>query len=352
MSLDKRVTDACHRIEELWNETEGKCYVSFSGGKDSTVLLALIKMCQELYTVGDIPAVFSNTGIELGVTVEFVKWVKDNYYPNVQVIRPNVSFDWVLKNKGKPIKSKLKSEYLERWHRGRRTPCVYQNLIYGKTNTGKDTWKLKLSDKDMHMLHDNFQIPISKSCCKYLKKDPFQHYGKRTGMKGFTTGMRVGEGGARELNASTRVMNGGKICTYVSHGMIAKAPLIDWSDEDLEEIIKQYHIPLSDAYTRYGFRRTGCMCCPYSRNIANDLKYLYYHEPNRYKASMHWLKDVYIAQNVILPFDESYERERERMWTEVYEPMRQEMLRKYRPNSRLIKDGDQMNIFEILGEEQ
>lgn len=45
-------------------------------------------------------------------------------------------------------------------------------------------------------------------------------------------------------------------------------------------------------------------------------------------------------------------RERERMWTEVYEPMRQEMLRKYRPNSRLIKDGEQMNIFEILGEEQ
>lgn len=45
--LDKRVTDACHRIEELYYETDGKCYVSFSGGKDSTVLLALIKMCED-----------------------------------------------------------------------------------------------------------------------------------------------------------------------------------------------------------------------------------------------------------------------------------------------------------------
>ena len=77
--MDK-VTEACHRIEELYYETDRKCYVSFSGGKDSTVLLALIKLCEEVYTipVGGIPAVFSNTGIELGVTVDFVKWVRDS----------------------------------------------------------------------------------------------------------------------------------------------------------------------------------------------------------------------------------------------------------------------------------
>ena len=81
--LDDKIRDACHRIEELYYETNGKCYVSFSGGKDSTVLLALIKMCEEIYTIpeGGIPAVFSNTGIELGITYDFVKWVKDNYYP-------------------------------------------------------------------------------------------------------------------------------------------------------------------------------------------------------------------------------------------------------------------------------
>lgn len=65
---------------------------------------------------------------------------------------------------------------------------------------------------------------------------------------------------------------------------------------------------------------------------------------------MHWLKDVYIAQNVILPFDEAYERERKRAWRELYEPMRQEMLRKYRPNSRLIKEDEQMTIFDYLDE--
>ena len=100
MAIEDRVTDAQHRIEDMWNETDGKCYVSFSGGKDSTVVLALVKQCQELGTVGDIPAVFSNTGIELGVTVDFVKWVKANWYPNVIVIRPEKTFSWVLQNDG------------------------------------------------------------------------------------------------------------------------------------------------------------------------------------------------------------------------------------------------------------
>lgn len=307
MSLGKRVTDACHRIEELWNETEGKCYVSFSGGKDSTVLLALIKMCQELYTVGDIPAVFSNTGIELGVTVDFVRWVKDNYYPNVQVIRPGLSFDAVIKKYGKPIKSKLKSEYLDGWQKGNRKEKTKYMLIFG----GAEVAKTRFADKDIHMLHDAFPIKVSNNCCRELKKKPFHKYEGKA-MNGMLSGLRAEEGGARFLNMKQRLAMGGKLCTTTTRGLINKLPIVDWTDDDIEQFIERYHVPLSDAYTKYGFKRTGCMCCPFSRNIANDLKYLFYHEPNRYKASMHWLKDVYIAQNVILPFDESYERERER----------------------------------------
>lgn len=350
--LDKRVTDACHRIEELWNETEGKCYVSFSGGKDSTVLLALIKMCQELYTVGDIPAVFSNTGIELGVTVDFVRWVKDNYYPNVQIIRPEVSFDWVLKNKGKPLVSKMKSDKLHQWHYGTRSQSLTRTMLEGKSVKGNASHTGYIANKDIHMLSDEFPIISSSSCCKYLKKKPFEKYEKGNSIRGAIVGIRALEGGARSLKSEERARSGSKICTYSNRGIIFKAPLIDWADQDLDEYIEKYNVPLSDAYIKYGFYRTGCMGCPYAKSLPEGLEYLYFHEPNRYKASMYWLKDVYIAQNVVLPFDESYERERERMWLEVYEPMRQEMLRKYRPNSRLIKDGEQMNIFEILGEEQ
>lgn len=112
--LDKKVTEAMHRIEDLYHETNGNCYVSFSGGKDSTIVLALIKMCSEIYTIPEegIKAVFANTGIELGITVDFVKWCKDNWYHNIELIKPEKPFAWVIQNKGKPIKSKVKSEYL------------------------------------------------------------------------------------------------------------------------------------------------------------------------------------------------------------------------------------------------
>ena len=156
MSLDNRITDAQHRIEELWNETDGHCYISFSGGKDSTVLLALIK--QELGTVGDIPAVFSNTGIELGITVDFVKWVKENWYPNVQMIRPLKNFDMVIKEYGKPLKSKMKSKDLHQLHYGKRSESLLLLLVGTSLSSGKQSCKHKMADKDMHMMHEDFPI--------------------------------------------------------------------------------------------------------------------------------------------------------------------------------------------------
>lgn len=347
--LDLKILNAMHRIEDLYNDSDGKCFVSFSGGKDSMVLLALIRMCEDVLTIplNGIKAVFFQTGIELGVTSDFVKWAKENYYPNLDIIRPEKTFDWIIRNKGKPIKSKVKSELLERWHRGARTRSVAQNLVLGLSNQGKKATRSSLADKDFHMIHDDFSIKISGNCCKYMKKMPSKKYAKEHEMKGIMTGLRSGEGGARNLNAMARKTEG-HICTFVRDGVIYKTPIIDWSDEDVEEFVEKYHVPLSRAYTEFGFRRTGCMCCPFSLKIEDDLKYLFYHEPNRYKAAMHWLKDVYIAQNVILPFDEEYERERERTWQNVYEPMRQEMLRKYRPNSRLIKEEQQLTIDAFL----
>ncbi len=357
MNLEDKITIAQHRIEELYHETEGRCYVSFSGGKDSTVLLALVKMCEELYTIPQnaIPAVYANTGIEMGVTIEFVKWVKDNWYPNVIVIRPEKSFDWVVKNRGKPLKSKIKSKDLRQYLFGQRTDKITRLMTDGRTGgddeSGRLSLKHKIADKDMHMMHDDFQIVPSYKCCDYMKKKPFEKYAKEFGMRGNAQGVRTGEGGARDSAANVRVSKGGKLCTWVKHGIIQKAPIIDWSEKDVDEFVDHYNVPLSDAYTKYGFDRTGCMGCPYAKHIDKQLEYLYFHEQNRYKASMHWLKDVYIAQNVFLPFDEEYEAERSYIWRTRYEPMRQEMLRKYRPNSRLIKDSEQLSMFEILENE-
>lgn len=57
------------RIQEWHENWGGQVYLSYSGGLDSTVLLHLIRM-----TLGEeIPAVFSNTGLEFPEIVRFAR---------------------------------------------------------------------------------------------------------------------------------------------------------------------------------------------------------------------------------------------------------------------------------------
>lgn len=344
LDIDDKIREAMHRIEELYHETNGQCYVSFSGGKDSTVVLAIIKMCVDLCTIKPIKAVFCDTGIELGATRDFVKWCKENWYPNIEIIRPQKSFKWVLDNRGKPMKSKMKSELLGRYQRTKNQSTKSFNYLMGVSESGETYAKTKLADKDLHIIHNEFPIKVANDCCKYLKKEPFKQYQKENEIKGYILGFRMSEGGARELGALKRIKDGGKLCTTTKGNYIVKMPIIDWTDDDIEEFIQKYNIPLSKAYTDYGLKRTGCMGCPFSLDIENNLKVLWEHEPNRYKASMFFLKDVYIAQNVRLPFDEEYEHEREEKWSNDYIRMRNEMLLKYRPKSRLIEHEEQLKL--------
>lgn len=84
------------RIKEWYEYWEGDVYVSFSGGKDSTVLLDIAR---RLYP--DIEAVFSDTGLEYPEIKEYVKT-----YSNVTIVRPKHSFKQILTKYGYPIISK------------------------------------------------------------------------------------------------------------------------------------------------------------------------------------------------------------------------------------------------------
>ena len=74
--------------------------VSFSGGKDSTVLLHL---CRKLYP--NIPAVFSNTGLEYPEIQSFVK-----KHDNVKIVRPKMQFSEVISTYGYPLIGKEVAE--------------------------------------------------------------------------------------------------------------------------------------------------------------------------------------------------------------------------------------------------
>jgi len=125
-------------------------------------------------------------------------------------------------------------------------------------------------------------------------------------------------------------------CTHISCGITSVSPIFDWTDGISEKFIQKYNVPLSRAYTKYGEARTGCFLCPYSLDLGETLERLHTYEPHHYKAALYFLKDVYIAQGVELPFDDDYMKEYKEKWIE-YEQMRYEMLKKYRPNCMICK---------------
>ena len=324
-----------HRIERLYYETDGKCYLSFSGGKDSTIVLAVIKLCEDIGTIpnGAIPAVFCDTKIELTATVDFVHWVKDNWYNNVELIKTEKSFAQVLKEYGKPFRSKMKSHHISAYQKNpdsKTAKYLYDDTVCKST-------KIRLSNKDFHILHSSFPIKISNKCCDIMKKKPFAKYAKDNEITGYFSGMRMLEGGQRQLVFEKRLDSGDKRpCTHVSGGITSVSPIFDWADDICEEFIQKYNVPLSRAYTEYGQHRTGCFLCPYGLNVDKNLESLYTYELNHYKAALYFLKDVYIAQGVELPFDEEYMKEYKEQWVE-YEKMQYEMLKKYRPDCMICK---------------
>ena len=82
LPLERKVGFTSARIAEWYNHFNGKVYVSFSGGKDSTVLLHLVR---GLFP--DVKAMYVNTGLEYPEIVQFVKT-----FDNVDIIRPKISF--------------------------------------------------------------------------------------------------------------------------------------------------------------------------------------------------------------------------------------------------------------------
>lgn len=101
LPLDIKVALTIDRIRQWVDEYgEDGVYVSFSGGKDSTVLLHLVR---SLYP--KVKAVFSNTGLEYPEIVEFVKKID-----NVDWVKPKMTFGQVVTKYGYPMFSKEVSD--------------------------------------------------------------------------------------------------------------------------------------------------------------------------------------------------------------------------------------------------
>lgn len=118
LPLSAKIQMTKRRISE-WVEYfgEGGVYVSFSGGKDSTVLLDLVR---KIYP--QIPAVFVDTGLEYPEIREFVRT-----FENVVWLKPKMNFRQVIEKYGYPFFSKEISE------------CIAESKKYIKILTDRQT---------------------------------------------------------------------------------------------------------------------------------------------------------------------------------------------------------------------
>ena len=109
LSLNEKIERTQARIRQ-WVEHWGleHVYVSFSGGKDSSVLLHIAR---QMYP--NIKAVFLDTSLEFPELRQFV-----STFENVEILKPEKNFRQVIEEYGYPILSKEISE------------CVYGAKIY------------------------------------------------------------------------------------------------------------------------------------------------------------------------------------------------------------------------------
>ena len=181
--------DRVEKIKQIINQYgEDNFYISFSGGKDSTILHHLVDMA---LPDNKIPRVFSNTGIEYNMILEFVKdqAINDSRF---KIIYPKKNIKNMLENVGYPFKSKQHSHIVGIFQRSGKSLSVRKYL---KEVEGNNV--ICCPKKLQYQFTDNFNIKLSDKCCYELKKKPFKQWEKENNKTIAITGMRTEEGGQR-----------------------------------------------------------------------------------------------------------------------------------------------------------
>ena len=161
LPLQRKIQITTARIIEWYQHYDGKVYVAFSGGKDSTVLLDIVR---RIYP--DVPAVFSDTGLEFPEVREFVKSCE-----NVTIVRPEMNFRKVIEVYGYPVVSKRVANTVEYGHK----PGSFRwKELHGEIMRSNGTPSEFNCEKWCYLLDAPFKV--SSRCCTVMKKRPMRNH--------------------------------------------------------------------------------------------------------------------------------------------------------------------------------
>lgn len=267
LPLEAKIWRSRRKVEEWMDHFDGKVYVSFSGGLDSTVLLHLVRE-----VAPETPGLFFNTGLEYPDSVKFVRSCD-----NIEWARPKRTFKEVVEKWGYPVVSKevaskvyaLRSPKVSEEYRRKLLGAKHRSSALPK----KWRWLVYWAD-----------FPISGYCCDVMKKQPAQRYEHRTGRVSLL-GTRAGESQLRTFV----FLNKG--CNQYDAKRPSSQPLLFWTKEDIWEYVKRYNLRYSAIYDK-GATRTGCMFCMFGvhkEERPNRFEILKEIHPRLYEFGMNYL---------------------------------------------------------------
>lgn len=289
LPLNIKVLMTAERIRNWVNEFgEDGVYLSFSGGKDSTVLGHIIR---EVCGYKNIPFVFVDVPTQYPELKEFAKT-----FDNLVILKPKISFSQVCEKYGFPMISKEVSncvsgarkyvKYLDsqksnntiltdrQTDRQTEIPFAYRiadligiDRIVDKGNRAFADLKMgnipseilkapvrvkqlfgvkceqfsSMYDKSKYLFMLNAPFEVSNQCCKVMKKQPMHQYHKDTGRVPFTAQMAS----ESKLRSSQWIQNG---CNGFDLKIPTSNPMAFWTEQDVLLYIKENNLPICSVY--------------------------------------------------------------------------------------------------------
>lgn len=251
LPLKLKIELSKNRIKQFYEHFDGKVYVSFSGGKDSTVLLHIVR---SLFP--EVPAVFVDTGLEYPEVKSFIK-----SFDNVTILRPEMSFNKVITEYGYPVISKEVAQFIED---NRRNPNGYTAKKFDPNSDYVKKYGSRFCLAKWNFLKDS-DIKISSQCCRIMKKTPAKKFEKESGLKPFIATMAI----ESNLRKQEYIKKG---CNSFESKRPASTPLGFWTEQDILQYLFENNLPYcsvygeikqdkSGKYYTTGAKRTGCMFC-------------------------------------------------------------------------------------------
>lgn len=258
-SLDLRIKIAYTqgKIEEFVDFCGGidNVYISFSGGKDSTVLCDI---ANKMYP--GIKMVFVDTGLEFPEIKEFVQdKIKEGL--NIDIVRPKMSFKQVIEKYGYPVIGKIQAMAISRY-RNTKSEKQKDYRLNGSIKDGKKQ-VVGVIAKKWHKLAKENKFNISNKCCEIMKEQPMVKYGKDTGRLPII-GTMASESNSRQQDWIKYSCNAFDLKTPRSK------PLSIWLEKDIWQYIKLNNIKVAKPYAM-GYERTGCVFCAFGCHLEKGM---------------------------------------------------------------------------------